>query len=95
MDSQLVSTNIYYILFRDEKEKLKEGFCLIYEDINNKLVSLEENLTSLRLRLNEVLSNDDYDMAAEINETIEQIIFEKYELQITRPDLLNNNVSST
>lgn len=65
----------------------------MYEDVKNKIGLLRENLNSLKIEFDEALHNDDYDLAAEINEKIEQLTIEKCEIQRTRPGLLNSKVS--
>lgn len=54
---------------------------------------MEKKLSDLKTKFDEVLLNDDYDSAAEINEKIEQLTNEKYELQSTRTGLLNSKVT--
>ena len=66
--------------------------CQAYQDVKDKLILLEKNLVSLKVKFDEALSNDDYDLAAEINEKIEGLACEKYELQNTWPNTLNDKV---
>lgn len=78
---------------RNEKEEFQRNLSLVYEDAKNQIISLEKKLSDLKIKFDEVLSNDDYDSAAEINEKIEQLTTEKYELQSTRTGLLNSKVT--
>ena len=56
------------------------------------MLSIEDQLSNLRTDFDEALSNDDYDLASEINEQIEELSAEKFELGDSRPKLLNTKV---
>jgi protein-arginine kinase activator protein McsA len=56
------------------------------------MVLLEDQLTNLKTDFDEALSNDDYDLAAEINAQLEELNTEKFELGCSRPKLLDTKV---
>ena len=58
------------------------------------MVSLEDRLTTLKTDFDEALDNDDYDLAAEINDQIEELNTEKFKLGCSRPEFLNKKVLS-
>ena len=53
---------------------------------------LEDQLKKLKTDFENALSNNDYDSAAEINEQIEELNNEKFELECSRPKLLDAKV---
>ncbi|CAB4015105.1 Hypothetical predicted protein [Paramuricea clavata] len=77
---------------RDEREELQHNICAVYKDIRSKMVLLEDQLTNLKTDFDEALSNDDYDLAAEINAQLEELNTEKFELGCSRPKLLDTKV---
>ena len=60
--------------------------------MKSKMLSLQGQLSNLRTKFDEALTNDDYDLAAEINEQIEELNTEKIQLGLSRSRLLNEKV---
>ena len=56
------------------------------------MLSLQGQLNNLRTKFDEALTNDDYDLAAEINEQIEELSTEKIQLGSLRSRFLNEKV---
>ena len=56
------------------------------------MLSMQGQLNNLRTKFDEALTNDDYDLAAEINEQIEELSTEKIQLGSLRSRFLNEKV---
>ena len=81
-----------FIYYREERAELQHNICAFYEDIKSEMTSLEEKLCKLKKDFEEALSNDEYDLAAEINDQIEETNTKKFELECSRPKLLDKKV---
>ena len=56
------------------------------------MLSMQGQLNNLRTKFDEALTNDDYDLAAEINEQIEELSTEKIQLGSLRSRFWNEKV---
>ena len=78
---------------REERAELQQNICAFYKDVKSEMTSLEEKLCKLKKDFDEALSNDEYDLAAEINDQIEETNAKKFELECSRSKLLDKKIA--
>ena len=71
---------------------MQHNICTFYKDVKCEMLSLEDKLSNLKRDFERALSNDEYDLAAELNDHIEEVNTKKIELECSRPKLLDQKV---